>query len=347
MGNRENKYLTFAEWLPYIPLLPDVDAVDRAYFWDNREQQIHHRINAVNELYDKMIQVWPDGTALDFYIALELEQNTDWDVLDSLQDPAFVFRVLQEAELRGIKHSKPLLAAPIQAKPQFRIEGPEQSDPSSDSDDAYEEKPVIERSWTSSQIAKMEKVLRRLASNPSRSWGLVAKEFPDRTADQCKACYHKYHSTGKITADFDADTPAEFARKQVPMLVGIEFRYVDLTSYVGFEKSKLKAARLQNPLVNYIDQLTGKNILFAAMSPDGYVLDYYTWVECLKKERCNPFTRRPMFLRDLVMVTFDNIEELIGRIENLEQSRPAHPEDDHLAARFASKMRVKRDGDCE
>jgi hypothetical protein len=38
-----------------------------------------------------------------------------------------------------------------------------------------------------------------------------------------------------------------------------------------------------------------------------------------------------MCLRDVTLLTFDNIDDYVDKIRNLEQSRPPNPEDDMLA----------------
>jgi hypothetical protein len=88
---------------------------------------------------------------------------------------------------------------------------------------------------------------------------------------------------------------------------------------------------MQNPLENYIDQITAQKILIPAVSPDFYLLDYTTWCKTLQKNSQNPFTRNHLTRRQLIFVTYDNVQELAPKIVNLNESRPKNPADDRLA----------------
>ncbi|KAJ3066873.1 hypothetical protein HDU99_003706, partial [Rhizoclosmatium hyalinum] len=63
-----------------------------------------------------------------------------------------------------------------------------------------------------------------------------------------------------------------------------------------------------NPLPGMIDPITLENIVRPAISPYGHVVGYDTWVSCLGNRMC-PFTKKPLSRRELVMLTWDNIEE--------------------------------------
>jgi hypothetical protein len=84
--------------------------------------------------------------------------------------------------------------------------------------------------------------------------------------------------------------------------------------------------------------VTGKKITFAAISPDYFVLDYYTWVRwlCTRDQHRNPYSQLPMSLRDVKLLTFDNIGEYYDKIRNLDDIRPDNPEDD-LVAKFLGR----------
>ena len=74
---------------------------------------------------------------------------------------------------------------------------------------------------------------------------------------------------------------------------------------------------LQNPLPDVVDQITGEIIKVPTLSPDGYVLDYNTWMHSLMTKSENPFTRNQIKRRDLVVLTLDNIEKYRDSILNL------------------------------
>ena len=70
-------------------------------------------------------------------------------------------------------------------------------------------------------------------------------------------------------------------------------------------------------LPGFIDDFTQKEVILPAISPQGYVLGYYTWLRVLAKQRNHcPFTRLPVTRRHLVKLTPDNIEEYRDKITN-------------------------------
>lgn len=75
---------------------------------------------------------------------------------------------------------------------------------------------------------------------------------------------------------------------------------------------------LMNPIPNEIDQITKSKMKVPTISPDGYVLDYSTWLKHLKNSKENPFTGIPVRRRQLVVLTFKNIEEYVKKIVNLD-----------------------------
>ena len=81
--------------------------------------------------------------------------------------------------------------------------------------------------------------------------------------------------------------------------------------------SRYERWALQNPLPDVIDQITGEIIKVPTISPDGYVLDYNTWINSLKTKNENPFTRKHVTKRDLVVLTLDNIDSYRDSIINL------------------------------
>lgn len=66
-----------------------------------------------------------------------------------------------------------------------------------------------------------------------------------------------------------------------------------------------------NPIPEFIDAITLEPIRRPAISPYGHVLGYSTWKRALQNEPKNtcPFTKKPLRVQDLVILTWDNIEE--------------------------------------
>ena len=94
-----------------------------------------------------------------------------------------------------------------------------------------------------------------------------------------------------------------------------EERQVSRSNSMG-HLSRYESWALQNPLPDMLDSITGEKIRVPAISPDGYVLDYNTWLESLKTNKENPFTRAHLNKRQLVVLTKDNIDEYRDKIVN-------------------------------
>ncbi|KAJ2490127.1 hypothetical protein IWW37_003395 [Coemansia sp. RSA 2050] len=78
-----------------------------------------------------------------------------------------------------------------------------------------------------------------------------------------------------------------------------------------------------NPLPDLIDPITLEPVSKPAISPFGHVMGYNSWVRCLmfppegSQRNICPLTKKPMSKRDLVILTFDNIEQYRDKIVNL------------------------------
>ncbi|TPX58433.1 hypothetical protein PhCBS80983_g03128 [Powellomyces hirtus] len=75
----------------------------------------------------------------------------------------------------------------------------------------------------------------------------------------------------------------------------------------------------ENPLPGFTDPITLDEVVKPAISPYGHVMSYNSWIRCLSSEdRKNicPLTKKPLTKRELVVLTFENIEEYRDRIVN-------------------------------
>ena len=76
----------------------------------------------------------------------------------------------------------------------------------------------------------------------------------------------------------------------------------------------------ENPLPGFIDTITKTEIVRPAISPYGHVLSYDTWLKCLlnsdRKNTC-PLTNQPLHKRQLIFLTFENIELYRDRIRQI------------------------------
>jgi len=76
-----------------------------------------------------------------------------------------------------------------------------------------------------------------------------------------------------------------------------------------------------NPLPGYIDPVTLCEVIKPAISPYGHVSGYANWSRILSQEPRNicPFTKKPLKKRDLVILTWENIEQYRDRIVTLSE----------------------------
>jgi hypothetical protein len=73
----------------------------------------------------------------------------------------------------------------------------------------------------------------------------------------------------------------------------------------------------ENPIPGAMDSLTGEKMQVPTISPDGYVLDYNSWIKTISHEATNPFTKHPVKKRDLVVLTRENWDLYKDQIKNL------------------------------
>lgn len=75
----------------------------------------------------------------------------------------------------------------------------------------------------------------------------------------------------------------------------------------------------ENPLPGFTDPITLEEVIKPAISPYGHVMGYDSWVRCLNRPDCRnicPITKKPLSKRELVILTFENIEQYRDKIIN-------------------------------
>lgn len=77
-----------------------------------------------------------------------------------------------------------------------------------------------------------------------------------------------------------------------------------------------------NPLPGFLDVITNNELIEPAISPFGHVLSYSTWLKCLSAEPKNtcPFTKKLIKKRDLVVLTWENVDRYRDKIDRTGQS---------------------------
>jgi len=185
--------------------------------------------------------------------------------------------------------------------------------------------------WTDDErklfFKRMQEI--NIVNNPHPQWGVFSMTIPGRVGYQCANYYRALVKAGEIVdtnyqcvdgkLKYEGKRgggPREPKRKRT---TGDE----DADADPGDEdfKSSAKVApdvlQSNNPLPDFIDPITCDTIEKPAISPNGIVLGYDTWMRCLHgKDRC-PLTQVPVRRRDLVVLTHDNIEEYRSMIANL------------------------------
>ena len=87
---------------------------------------------------------------------------------------------------------------------------------------------------------------------------------------------------------------------------------------ISEEQTEEEKQKALNPLPNMIDPITLEPVVRPAISPQGVVMGYDTWLQCLRQEprnRC-PITKATVHKRELVLLTWDNIEQYRALIKS-------------------------------
>jgi len=86
----------------------------------------------------------------------------------------------------------------------------------------------------------------------------------------------------------------------------------------GADPEDEQARKSENPLPGFIDPITLGEVEQPAISPSGHVMDYKSWSRCLSTNSgiC-PLTKKPLKKRDLVILTWKNIDQYINKIINM------------------------------
>jgi hypothetical protein len=293
------------------------------------------RIARVNEQWDQLKATWPQGSGLEYLIAFELIPANE-EVVDALKRPEFVKNVIDVARSRGI----PVLSA-LRPPELSRFVPPAPDDTDSDDYDSFDgadgdddTHSRVPARWTANEVARFIEALREQPP----SWKVIARRFPGRTPRHCRMQYKRLRRTGKLDFEYPAQEESHetaMRKKQlterIHNIIAIHFSYGDQSCLVIPQGQRYRQVAMQNPLVNYIDQITMMKIVFPAISPDYYLLDYTTWLKILATNAENPFTRSHFNKRQLTFITYDNVHLYAHKIVNLVESRPPNPADDKLA----------------
>jgi hypothetical protein len=200
------------------------------------------------------------------------------------------------------------------------------------------------------------KEIRGSADTFSCDWGSFSLAIPGRVGYQCSNFYRKLVEAGELTDSryiigTDGklhhttrihDTPRKEKTVRKHFKHPIDFSEVTSLNFTssseyadqhkvsnpkkGAEpkappKPKAKGLydrwAMDNPLPEAVDTITGEVIRVPAMSPDGYVLDYNTWLDLIPTTGVDPFTQKRLNKRQLIVLNTENFSQYADKIMNL------------------------------
>ena len=356
-------YLRYEDWMPYIePAIEDMGSEVHEYLVRQARLQVTRRIRKVNQLYSAMKKVYPEGNPLFFCVALEKFAKTDEQIIGALGDQEFIRQICQECQRRGILPLEEM----SELKPEPASGGEMMVSSESDSDNEYDDDSDVSdrkrrsaKRWSEHEIEEFKALIEDASKKGINNWKQVAKRFPGTTPDQCRNLYHRLHKKNELTAVFrqrksthKLGRPAKVTKEenewcralhnQVKHIARLTFRYKNKLGLVGPESEKLKNVASANPFMNYIDIITEKTIQIPAISPEGHLLDINTFrTAATQGGGINPVTGAKFKMRQVEVLTWENVHEFLPKIKNLEESRPKDPNDDQL------RFLIERDrSDC-
>jgi len=83
-------------------------------------------------------------------------------------------------------------------------------------------------------------------------------------------------------------------------------------------------------LPGFVDPIKLTAVVKPAISPSGHVMSYATWSRCLSQNPVCPLTKQPLKKRELVVLTWDNIEQYKDKIiwdctKAITEAKPKEP----------------------
>lgn len=158
-------------------------------------------------------------------------------------------------------------------------------------------------------------------------WGIFSEAIPGRVGYQCANYYRKLVKSGEVHDEYyrqDEDGNLHFKdRQSYHKGTGnkedsednsdSEEESAPETKVIGFYEKMAQ----KNPIKNKQDFITGETIQVPAISPDGTVLDYNTWLHLLTTTKQDPFTLRKINKRLITIITTENYNEFKNKIKHI------------------------------
>jgi hypothetical protein len=174
----------------------------------------------------------------------------------------------------------------------------------------------------------------------NQEWGLFSLGIPGRVGYQCSNFYRKLILAGEMTDSRYFTTPdgklehltrvkdggvlstmSKVVSPRQPKRIREPKEEDESARFKSKKgdpiKSRYDTWAMENPLEGAVDGITGDLIKVPAMSLDGYVLDYDTWIKLISRDKKNPFTQKMINKRQLIILTKENYESYADKIVNL------------------------------
>lgn len=289
--------LQLSDVMPMMPPLPpetDNETAEKLIAF--RKNIFQRRVNKVNEYIADFRDIWPSGKPIELFIALE-QSNDDINlVTQNIQDSQFLRQISLTLSSRGLGNS---------TSRKKRLDYTYDFD---DDEEDYDDDDLDQ--WTVKEI----ELLKALVKQHGTKFSLISKSFKGKSTKTIKKMYNQIRIETRFEMKNKCRNKKKFNIESVTFIKN-GVRYT-----AGQNSSKFSEMEILNPIPGYIDQLTLQPMRLPTLSPDGYVLDYDTWMKLLKEQKVNPFTRNHIkSMRELIVLTIDNFDSYKDKIVNLDE----------------------------
>ena len=365
----ENGPLQFSDVEPYLQKPIDAGDEKMQRFINNlRINGAKNRVKRVNANYSKLQYVWPDGDGIDYFVAFEMFSNlSDKEIRNELMNQENVRKVLEEVENR--KKGNPSvkqIVVPSNFYSLYPDDDNVDDDNESESDYDYdttndgEENLIMSLEqkrkyvhWTDEDLDKFIHLMQ--TQSKKMTWTTVAKQFRDRTAEQCHNLYYRLRREKRLNETFIAKRElkekktnyVKGKKEKLPAKLTISDEEIKMMDHIkalifccGSQKAivgpftrKMKDYACRNPLFQCTDTITEQPLFIPAISPYGTVFDYETWMRIMDDDQIDPNIRLKINSKsDIKILTDENFEKYKGMIRNLteigyKEPAPQPPDD--------------------
>ena len=304
---QEYQFYNFNDIKPILPQPPEIDdEITRNVVLERNTKLVMKRLEKLNHLRTQSPLLLENYTPQELYIAFELS-NFDIDTLThrlTVQDSHhlsknYLSAVVNSRKMANSENTPFINGASISVKDNPATVG-----------------------WTKQEIGSFIHIMTH-SKKDKISLSDISKHFPTHGEAKCLALYNYLTEHGYLNVPLLVKKRVSHAKFNPHYITSLTFIKGRSEYHVGQQQSIFDRYKLLNPLPDYIDQVTCQKMEIPALSQDGYVLDYYTWLKIIKDEKCNPFTRNPIISkRSLTILTIDNINAYRGKIINLDLCKP-------------------------